>query len=52
MPDFRIHLDKNVVIKLLTELVPFETSGHETQEDYDDGLKELKNGVICHPIHY
>ena len=40
MPDFRIHLDKNVVIKLLTELVPFETSGHETQEDYDEWIKK------------
>ena len=40
MSDFRIHLDKNVVIKLLMELVPFETSGHKTQEDYDEWVKK------------
>lgn len=40
MPDFRIHLDKNIVIKLLMELVPFETSGHKTQEDYDEWIKK------------
>ena len=40
MSDFRINLDKNIVIKLLTEFVPFETSGHKTQKDYDEWIKK------------
>lgn len=40
MADFRINLDKNIVIKLLTEFVPFETSGHKTQKDYDEWIKK------------
>lgn len=40
MTDFIMNLDKNIVIKLLTEFVPFETSGHETKKDYDEWIKK------------
>jgi hypothetical protein len=39
MTDFRVFLTQKIVLKLLTELVPFETSECNTKEEYDAWIK-------------
>ena len=40
MTDFRVFLTQKIVLKVLTELVPFETSECETKEEYDAWIKK------------